>query len=306
MRGAQRPPEEAYTMTTSLTILNWNVNGIRSNAKKQKQGEPCSRATESALASLLTEHNPDFLCLQEVRSQAQADLEPFRHIPTAQGPLRYLYNNPATRKGYSGTAILTRHEALHVFRNFEEWPALSEYNVPADMLTEGRVLTVEYPSYSVVTTYTPNSKSDLARLVDRQRWDRAWAAYLRWCESSRGKPVIACGDLNVAHTELDIHSPKGRTHAAGFTLEERTGFTALLQDSPGFIDTFRHCNPTTKKWSWWSNFAQSRARDVGWRIDYILTSSSLRDAVRTADCLTTYHGSDHCPVIATLEFDGTA
>lgn len=284
--------------SSTLTIVNWNVNGIRSNTKKQKNGDACTSASASALASLITEQNPDFLCLQEVRTQAQADLEPFRSMPAPGGPLKFLYNNPATRKGYSGTAILTRHEALHVYKNFDGWPALTEYNVPADMLTEGRVLTAEYPTYYVVTTYTPNSKSDLARLQDRQIWDRAWRAYLQWLEQT--KPVIACGDLNVAHTELDIHSPKGRTHAAGFTLEERTGFSTLLQET-GFVDTFRYCHPTTKKWSWWSNFANSRTRDVGWRIDYVLTSAALRTHIQSADCLNDYYGSDHCPVIATLQ-----
>lgn len=276
--------------------------------------------SSSSLATLIAEQNPDFLCLQEVRSQVQSDLEPFVQtepglgvhdsiditpigsepfcsMPAPGGPLKFLYNNPATRKGYSGTAILTRHEAMNVYKNFEGWPALSEYNVPADMLAEGRVLTAEYPTYYVVTTYTPNSKSDLARLPERQLWDRAWRAYLQYLEQT--KPVIACGDLNVAHTDLDIHSPKGRTHAAGFTLEERTGFATLLQEA-GFVDTFRHCQPTTKKWSWWSNFANSRARNVGWRIDYILTSAALRDNIQSADCLNEYRGSDHCPVIANI------
>ncbi len=289
------------TNSSTLTIINWNVNGIRSNTKKQKNGDACTVASTSAMASLIAEQNPDFLCLQEVRSQAQADLEPFIQVEPGLGvhdnPLKFLYNNPATRKGYSGTAILTRHEALHVYKNFEGWPALPDYNVPADMLAEGRVLTAEYPTYYVVTTYTPNSKSDLSRLPERQIWDRAWRAYLQWLEQT--KPVIVCGDLNVAHTELDIHSPKGRTHAAGFTLEERTGFAALLQET-GFVDTFRHCHPTTKKWSWWSNFANSRARDVGWRIDYVLTSAALRPHIQSADCLNEYRGSDHCPVIATI------
>jgi exodeoxyribonuclease-3 len=283
---------------SNITIVNWNVNGIRSNAKKQKNGEACTSATACALTALIAEQNPDFVCLQEVRSQAQSDVEFFRSVLAPGGPLRFLYNNPATRKGYSGTAILTRHEALRVYKNFEGWPSLTDHNVPADMLSEGRVLTAEYPTYYVVTTYTPNSKPDLTRLPDRQIWDNAWRAYLQWLEST-GKKVIACGDLNVAHTDLDIHSPKGRTHAAGFTMEERTGFSRLVQEA-GFVDTFRHCNPTTKKWSWWSNFANSRARGVGWRIDYILTSAALRDHILRADCLNEYHGSDHCPVIATL------
>jgi exodeoxyribonuclease-3 len=291
-------PSSSSSSSSDITIINWNVNGIRSNAKKQKNGEVCTSTASCALATLIKEQNPDFICLQEVRSQAQADLDNFRNVPASGGPLRFLYNNPATRKGYSGTAILTRHEAMHIYKNFEGWPSLNDYNVPADMLTEGRVLTAEYPTYYVVTTYTPNSKSDLARLQDRQAWDVAWRAYLQWLEST-GKNVITCGDLNVAHTDMDIHSPKGRTHAAGFTMEERTGFSRLVQDA-GFVDTFRHCHPATKKWSWWSNFANSRARGVGWRIDYILTSASLRDHILHADCLNEYHGSDHCPVIATL------
>jgi exodeoxyribonuclease-3 len=279
-----------------MKIITWNVNGIRANIKKQKSGEVAASTAESSLAALIREHEPDFLCLQEVRSHSQADLEPFR----SYGGLQHLYVHPGTRKGYSGTAILTKHKADASHRDFAGWPAELRPPIPADMLTEGRVLALEYPTYFVVTTYTPNSKPQLERLTDRQQWDVAWRSYLNWLTTSTGKAVIACGDLNVAHTELDIHTTKGKARAAGFTNEERTGFTALQTD--GWVDTYRQCHPTDKKWSWWSNFANSRARGVGWRIDYVLVSAGLKEAVRDADCLNEYYGSDHCPVIASVDF----
>ncbi|MDB6098824.1 MAG: exodeoxyribonuclease [Gammaproteobacteria bacterium] len=264
-----------------MKIYSWNVNGIRSVHKK------------GLFLKFLETHEPDILCLQETkaeRGQIEIDLPNYRE-----------YWNSAIKKGYSGTAIFAKEEPLSITNGFptdfaQRFTFADE--LKRDSAEEGRVITAEFPKFYVVTVYTPNAKDDLSRLALRHKhWDPAFLGYCQQLEKS--KPVIFCGDLNVAHTELDLANPKPNRGKKGFTDEERAGFQALLD--AGFVDTFRLFTQGNGHYSWWSNFANSRARNVGWRIDYFLVSDQLREAVSGALIHPTVMGSDHCPVSITLK-----
>ena len=263
-----------------MKIYSWNVNGIRAVHKK------------GLLHSFLQAHQPDILCLQETkaeRGQIEIDLQDYRE-----------YWNSAVKKGYSGTAIFSKQVPLSVLNGFPEDFA-QRYTfadeLQRDSAEEGRVITAEFEGFHVVTVYTPNAKDDLSRLSLRYKhWDPAFLAYCRRLEQS--KPVILCGDLNVAHTELDLANPKPNRGKKGFTDEEREGFQNFVD--AGFIDTFRLFKQGNGYYSWWSNFANARARNIGWRIDYFLVSSELRDKVAGADIHPEVLGSDHCPVSVTI------
>ena len=266
---------------TQMKIYSWNVNGIRAVHKK------------GLFHSFLETHEPDILCLQETkaeRGQIEIDLPNYRE-----------YWNSAVKKGYSGTAIFTKEEPLSIINGFptgfaQRFTFADE--LKRDSAEEGRVITAEFPKFYIVTVYTPNAKDDLSRLTLRHKhWDPAFLAYCKQLE--RVKPVIFCGDLNVAHTELDLANPKPNRGKKGFTDEERAGFQALLD--AGFVDTFRMFTQGNGHYSWWSNFANSRARNVGWRIDYFLVSSQLRGSVTSAQIHPDVKGSDHCPVSITLK-----
>jgi exodeoxyribonuclease-3 len=259
-----------------MKLYSWNVNGIRAVHKK------------GLLHSFLEAHQPDILCLQETkaeRGQIEIDLPHYRE-----------YWNSATKKGYSGTAILSKREPLKVTNGFPQ--AFAQRYQFADRLkrdsaTEGRVITAEFDDFYVVTVYTPNAKDDLSRLHLRHKhWDPAFLDYCRRLE--RKKPVIFCGDLNVAHTEHDLANPKPNRGKKGFTTEERSGFQNFID--AGFVDTFRLFKQGNGHYSWWSNFTNARARNVGWRIDYFLVSARLRGKVAAADIHPEVMGSDHCPV----------
>ncbi len=263
-----------------MKIYSWNVNGLRAVLKKD------------LFHPFLKAHQPDVLCLQETKAdQAQVEVDL---------PDYHEYWNSAVKKGYSGTAIFTRDEPLAVTYGF---PAdLAERfdfadDARRDSATEGRIVTVEFPECFVVTVYTPNAKEDLSRLSLRfKQWDPAFLAY---CQSlEKRKPVVACGDLNVAHTELDLANPKPNRGKKGFTDEERQGFQNFVD--AGFVDTLRMFKQGSGHYSWWSHFANARARNVGWRIDYVLVSQTLRSAVKAADIHADIMGSDHCPVSITL------
>jgi exodeoxyribonuclease-3 len=263
-----------------MKIYSWNVNGIRAVLKRGQ------------LQPLLEKHQPDILCLQETkaeRGQIEIDLPDYHE-----------YWNSAVKKGYSGTAIFSKQKPLTVTNGFP--PGFAKRFAFADELQrdsgeEGRVMTAEFPNFHVVTVYTPNAKDDLSRLSLRfKHWDPAFLAYC--LELEKTKPVIFCGDLNVAHTEMDLANPKSNRGKKGFTDEERTGFQNLLD--AGFIDTFRLFHQGNGYYTWWSHFANSRARNVGWRIDYFLASPKLKDAVTAAEIHPTVMGSDHCPVSVTL------
>ena len=241
----------------------------------------------------IAEHQPDILCLQETkaeRGQIEIDLRDYHE-----------YWNSAIKKGYSGTAIFSRTQPLNVVNGFPHELA-ARYQLiddaERDSASEGRVIAAEYENFHVVTVYTPNAKDDLSRIPLRaQHWDPAFLEYCKQLQER--KPVIFCGDLNVAHTELDLANPKPNRGKKGFTDEERGGFQNFID--AGFIDTFRMFTQGSGYYSWWSHFANSRVRNVGWRIDYVLVSSALKDKVIAAEIHPKVMGSDHCPVSVTLD-----
>jgi exodeoxyribonuclease-3 len=260
-----------------MKLYSWNVNGIRAVINK------------GAFQSFMAEHQPDILCLQETKAkqgQAEIDLPDYHE-----------YWNDADKAGYSGTAIFSKVKAKSVINGFADGIA-EQFGLTSDgygdPTREGRVISAEFDDFWVVTVYTPNSKRDLTRLPLRHdQWDRAYLAHLK--ELEKTKPVLACGDLNVAHQEIDLARPKDNTKSAGFTVEERKGMDNIID--AGFIDTFRTLHPDqTDAYSWWTAWGGARARNVGWRIDYWLASSSLKDRVANASIHADVMGSDHCPV----------
>jgi exodeoxyribonuclease III len=264
-----------------MKLYSWNVNGIRAVIRK------------GTFQQFVAEHQPDILCLQETKAeqgQAEIDLPEYHELW-----------NSAAKKGYSGTAIFTKSRPLKVSRDFPVGLAKQfsfTDDKDRDALNEGRVITAEFADFHAVTVYTPNAKEDLSRLDLRYRhWDPAFLAYMKRLEKT--KPVIFCGDLNVAHTELDLANPKPNRGKKGFTDEEREGFQNLVD--AGFVDTFRLFTQGNGHYSWWSHFANSRARNVGWRIDYVLVSESLAGKVQSARIHADVLGSDHCPVSVEIE-----
>jgi exodeoxyribonuclease III len=259
-----------------MKIISWNVNGIRAVVKK------------GTFLPFIEEQQPDILCLQETKAekgQAVIDLPEYEE-----------YWNSALKKGYSGTAIFTKIKPLAVFNGLPD-PIAKKYGVKADAygnpLTEGRVIAAEFKNFYIVTVYTPNAKDDLSRIPLRHtQWDPAFLAYCKDLE--KNKPVIFCGDLNVAHTPDDLARPKQNEGMKGFTQEERDGFQKFID--AGFVDTLRIFKKGNGFYTWWSHFANARERNVGWRIDYILVSKVLKDKVKSAQILPEVMGSDHCPV----------
>ncbi len=245
-----------------MKLISWNVNGLRSVLRKN-------------FLDYLAEEAPDVLCLQETRADPN-DVEQL-------WPVAYTtYWNVARKKGYAGTTIFTKTRPLEVQRGI----GVKEHD------GEGRVLTAEYSDFFLVNVYVPNSQRELTRLEYRQKWDRAFLCYLKKLE--RRKPVVFCGDLNVAHTELDLANPKANVHNHGFTPEERAGFSAFIK--AGFVDAFREFETDGGHYTWWSPMAGARERNVGWRIDYFLVSSALRPRLKRAFIRPHVPGSDHCPV----------
>ena len=250
-----------------MRLISWNVNGLRACLTK-------------GFGDYFAEIGADAFCLQETKMQpGQADFDP-------EGYEQYF--NSAEKKGYSGTAIFTRMKPLSV-----------RYGIGVEEHDhEGRVITLEFDKFFLVTVYTPNSQRELTRLDYRMTWEDAFADFL--CELDRVKPVVVCGDMNVAHKEIDLKNPKTNTQNAGFTIQERDKMTVLL--ARGFVDTFRLKHPDEKdRYSWWSYMARSRERNIGWRIDYFLVSQRIADHVSLADIHDQILGSDHCPVILELE-----
>ena len=244
-----------------MKLISWNVNGLRACVGK---------GFKEAFAQL----DADFFCLQETKMQeGQLDLA---------FPGYHSYWNSAEKKGYSGTAVFTRHEPLSVSKGI----GIEEHD------HEGRVLTLEYPGFYLVNCYTPNSQDGLKRLDYRMTWEDAFRAYL--LELDAKKPVILCGDLNVAHTEIDIKNAKTNRMSAGFTDQERAKMTELL--AAGFTDTFRAVHPDEVKYSWWSYRFHAREKNAGWRIDYFIVSNRIADKVTAAEIHNEVFGSDHCPV----------
>lgn len=245
-----------------MKIISWNVNGLRSVLRKN-------------FLDYLAKEEPDILCLQETKAGPD-DVEQL-------WPAAYVTHwNTAQKKGYSGTVIFAKERPLAVTRGI----GMAAHD------NEGRVLTAEYGGFFLVNVYVPNSKRELTRLAYRQEWDRDFLRYLKKLE--RKKPVIFCGDLNVAHTEIDLANPKSNVRNHGFTPEERAGFTAFV--NAGFLDTFREFEKAGGHYTWWSPLSNARARNVGWRIDYFLISAALRPQLKRAFIRSDIAGSDHCPV----------
>ena len=250
-----------------IKLISWNVNGLRACCDK-------------GFRDIFTQLDADFFCLQETKMQeGQLDL-------SFEGYTSYW--NYAEKKGYSGTAIFTKHQPLQVTYGL----GIDEHD------HEGRVITLEMEKFFLVTVYTPNSQDGLKRLDYRMTWDDDFRAYLQKLDQS--KPVLICGDLNVAHKEIDLKNPKTNRMNAGFTDQEREKFKLLLD--AGFIDTFRYFYPEqTNIYSWWSYRFKAREKNAGWRIDYFLASASLADKLKEAKIHTEIFGSDHCPVEVTVE-----
>ncbi|MGX7419333.1 exodeoxyribonuclease III [Carnobacterium gallinarum] len=249
-----------------MKFISWNVNGLRAVVKK-------------GFIDIFNELDADFFCLQETKLQAgQIDLDL---------PGYHQYWNYAEKKGYSGTAIFTKHEPDEVLYGIGK----TEHD------QEGRVITLSYPTYYLVTCYTPNSQNELKRLDYRMTWEADFLDYLN--ELDAQKPVIICGDLNVAHQNIDLKNWKTNQKNAGFSPEERRKFTEFLEN--GYIDTFRYFYPELEgAYSWWSYRFNARANNAGWRIDYFIISERLKDQLEAASILNTLTGSDHCPVELTL------
>ena len=253
-----------------MKIISWNVNGIRAVLKKK-------------FMEFMDEYNPDIICLQEIKaSEEQVDLK-LDNYP-------YKYWNSAVKKGYSGTAIFSKYSPITVENDLK----IEKHDM------EGRVITLELNNYYLVTVYTPNSKRDLSRLSYRHNeWDIDFLIYLKKLEER--KPVIFCGDLNVAHKEIDLKNPKNNKKNAGFTLEERQGFNNFIDS--GFIDTFRIFNNEEGHYTWWSYMFNARARNIGWRIDYFCSSNLIKNKIMKSIILPEVLGSDHAPILIEVEND---
>lgn len=250
-----------------MKFISWNVNGLRACMGK-------------GFADFFSQQDADFFCLQETKLQeGQIDFAPEGY---------YCYWNYAEKKGYSGTAIFTKHEPLSVFYGL----GVEEHD------HEGRVITLEYPDFYIITVYVPNSQDGLARLPYRMTWEDAFLAYIKKLDEK--KPVIYCGDLNVAHKEIDLKNPKTNRKNAGFTDEERAKFTTVTES--GFTDTFRYFYPDQENiYSWWSYRFHAREKNAGWRIDYFVCSDRLQPRLKGASIHTDVYGSDHCPVELVIE-----
>lgn len=263
-----------------MNIVSWNVNGIRAVHRK------------GLFLPFIKKYQPDILLLQETKAH--------QHQSEVDVPEYEEYWNSAVRPGYSGTAIFSKEKPRAVFHDIPQEIA-KKYRLSddgyGDPNAEGRVIVAEYEKYYVVSVYTPNSKDDLSRIPLREKqWDPAFLMYMR--ELEKAKPVIFGGDLNVAHTENDLAKPKENMKNKGFTKEERSGIDKII--GAGFIDTFRMFTQGNGHYTWWSHFANARARNVGWRIDYIFVSESLKKNVIKAEILPEVMGSDHCPVVVEM------
>jgi exodeoxyribonuclease-3 len=262
-----------------MRIISFNVNGIRAIAQKH------------ILEQLIQEQKPDILTLQEIKTQSIGDLDFLKPF------FNHIYINTAVKKGYSGTALLTNVEPEWIAHNFEYYDLATEKT----WSQEGRAITAKFQTHIVVTVYTPNAKPGLVRIQERLEWEECLRMYL-WALEEFNLPIILCGDLNVAPEAIDIHNKQPK-NTPGASVEERTAFQLLTQT---YTDSFRHLYPDKQEFSWWSNFANSRDRNKGWRIDLILVNTTHKDKIEIAEILRDYKGSDHCPVLLQIKSATTA
>jgi exodeoxyribonuclease-3 len=272
--------KESIVYSYYMRLISWNVNGIRAVHNK------------GLFVPFLKKYDPDILCLQETKAmqgQAEIDLSGYEE-----------YWNSASKKGYSGTAIFTKEKPISVSLGFppaivKKYKLVDGYGDPNG---EGRVIAAEFKKFYIVNVYTPNSKPDLSRLPLRDKeWDPAFLAYCK--ELEKKKPVIFCGDLNVAHTPDDLENPEANEGDHGYTLEERAGIDKII--AAGFVDTFRMFTKGNKHYTWWSNWSHARERNVGWRIDYFFVSKALKSKVKAATIEPKVMGSDHCPIVLDID-----
>lgn len=281
-----------------MKLISFNVNGIKSITSKDEFGNKKCPFSQSVIVKLIEEQDPDILCLQELKASNDQSLvcftSKFNHL---------FYNLSKARKGYSGVAVMTKEKPLSIFEDFSKSEGELTISIDDEMLedfekvlNEGRILTLEFENWFLVNVYTPNSGEELRRLNLRMKWDELFRNYISLLEKE--KPVIICGDLNIANEVIDIKNAASNKNSAGFTVKERISFRKLLE---GRIDTFRYLHPEEVKYSYWSNFGKARERNAGWRIDYILISEELKEKLVESDILTEVGGSDHAPVVGIFE-----
>lgn len=276
-----------------MKFVTFNVNGIRSISTKLKNGLKQS-SNKNCLQSLLDEQQPDFLCLQEIKTQNQSDLDFLSYY------FPYRYTHFATnKKGYSGVALLSRFEPEWVSSGFDLFheDRIGQYE-KFDFEQEGRLICAKFQTFLLITVYVPNSKPGLIRIQERIIWENLLRNYLRELEIEFKLPIILCGDLNVAPEDRDIHRKQPKD-TPGASKQERDQFQNLVKD--GWLDAYRSLHPQETQYTYWSNFANSRENNKGWRIDLFLLSPSLQSKIQLCHSLTDYHGSDHCPVILSLD-----
>jgi exodeoxyribonuclease-3 len=276
-----------------MRIISFNINGIKSMTGKLKNGEKKGGPTNNVIQTLIEEQQPDVLCLQELKTQNPGDLTWLRqHFP-------HIYLNLSKhKKGYSGVALLTKEEPDWVETDFTRYSeeAIGAYG-EQEFVQEGRIVIAKFRSKIVITVYTPNAQAELARIEERIQWEQTLRLYLIELQREFDLPMILCGDLNCAPQEIDIHRPKAHRGAPGFSDQERLEFQNLID--AGFRDSFREQHPDRIAYSYFSNFANSRARNVGWRIDHMMVSRSV--VIRKAEILGEYFGSDHVPILMESE-----
>lgn len=269
-----------------MKIYSWNMNGIRAVQKK------------GLLEPFIKKHQPDILCIQETKAQPEQVAQDME----ALFPEYEQFWHSAEKKGYSSTAIFTKAEPIEVINGLPE-DIIAKYKLEdsyGDTTKEGRIITAEFEPFYISTVYTPNAKDDLSRIPMRQQWDPAYLEYMNRLQQK--KPVIFCGDFNVAHQEIDLARPKENKGKKGFTDEERAGIEAMLKS--GFVDSLRYLEPNTPElYTWWSHFGAARERNVGWRIDYIMLSEALVPVLKKANIHPEVLGSDHCPVSLELSIE---
>jgi exodeoxyribonuclease-3 len=273
-----------------MRVISWNINGLKNILSKSKDGTKSSSYNpNNTMIELIKSLDPDVLCLQEVRCNGAQQL--FQQHFGEMFPYIYL-NCAKNKKGYSGTAVLSKIEPQNVYFDMQN----TEHADNTDLTQEGRIITAVFDSFAVINVYTPNSKQDLARLEYRYtNWEPAFRDLISYYQKT-AKGVIVCGDLNVAPAEIDVYNAKAKKQQAGFTEQERLSFALNIHNN-NLVDTFRYLHPTLVKYTWWSNFANSRDRNVGWRIDHFLVSKHLINKVEVSTALNEYKGSDHCPII---------